>query len=186
MNKLFLTCRNKKVLSLQPRNHYVAFHLAESYNALGDKAGAEEMYGKVLSIMSKSGTSAVKLGKLLISQKRYFEAVPILLSGVEYNPHLVEGLQLLKKCYAELGNTEKVNEMVRLVTSKTAENKLTAQSLVKKALKEVISEGSAELAGKYLRRAVEVDPENDEARLQLGILIVDNHQMPYFLKGKQM
>ena len=180
------TIRNKKALSLQPSSRFAALHLAESYITLGDKASAEKMYHQVLSLSPKSPSSVTKLGELLLSQERYSEAVPVLMNGIEHNPHLVEGLKILEKCYVALGNMKNARELHRLAERRAAENKVSARTLVDKASAELGQGGDAELAEKYLKRAVDVDPENKEAKLKLGMLIVDRKQMALYLKAKQL
>lgn len=143
------------------------------------------MYRKVLSLAPKSKNSLIKLSKILMSQKRYTEAIPVLLSGIEQMPHLIEAIELLEKCYAAIGNPNKVGEMSRMAAARTVENKRTAKALFQKALVEN-DKGDLDQALKYLSRAADVDPENNEAKLFYGVLVVDNHQTSQYSRAKQM
>jgi tetratricopeptide (TPR) repeat protein len=94
----------------QPRAYY---QLALVLQAKQDKDGAKQELAKALAVDGHYAPARVEMGRLLLGQSRFSEAVDQLTLAVKDNPSSEQAYFLLAKAYAGLGEKDKSDEMAR-------------------------------------------------------------------------
>jgi tetratricopeptide (TPR) repeat protein len=98
----------------QPRTYC---QLALALQLKQDQAGAEEQLAKALSIDGHYGPALIEMARIRLSQNHPAEAVTQLNLAIEDNPSSEQAYFLLAKAYAQLGDTEKSEEMAKRLVS---------------------------------------------------------------------
>ena len=114
----------------QPRTYY---QLALALGEKQDQAGEEHALEQALAADDHYAPAHYEIGKILMDENRPSDAVSHLIAAIQYNPNSEEACYLLVRAYADLGEKDKSNAMVkRLIalrkanrpgTEKSAENK---------------------------------------------------------------
>jgi Tfp pilus assembly protein PilF len=98
----------------QPRTYC---QLALALQSKQDQAGAEEQLAKALAIDSHYGPALIEMARIRLSQNHPAEAVTQLNLAVEDNPSAEQAYFLLAQAYAQLGDTQKSEEMAKRLVS---------------------------------------------------------------------
>jgi predicted Zn-dependent protease len=98
----------------QPRTYC---QLALALQSKQDQAGAEEQLAKALAIDSHYGPALIEMARIRLSQNHPAEAVTQLNLAVEDNPRAEQAYFLLAQAYAQLGDTQKSEEMAKRLVS---------------------------------------------------------------------
>ncbi len=94
----------------QPRTYY---QLALALQEKKDKDGAKQELEKAIAVDGHYAPARVEMGRLLLGQSRFSEAVDQLTLAVKDNSSSEQAYFLLAKAYAGLGEKEKSDEMAR-------------------------------------------------------------------------
>jgi tetratricopeptide (TPR) repeat protein len=102
----------------QPRTYY---QLALVLQAKQDKDEAKQQLEKAIAVDGHYAPARVEMGRLLLGQSRFSDAVDQLTLAVKDNPSSEQAYFLLAKAYAGLGEKDKSDEMAkRLVAVRNA------------------------------------------------------------------
>lgn len=109
----------------QPRTYY---QLALALRSKEDWTQEQQALNSALSIDGHYAPAQCEMGRILLEQHRPADAVSHLVTAVKYNPRAEEGYFLLAKAYANMGERDKSDEMVKRLVAVRKENRTTAQS----------------------------------------------------------
>ncbi len=110
----------------KPRTYH---QLALAQVILGDVNGARESLQQCVAADSKYAPAYTELGKLLLQQGRYAEAVEPLQKAIEYGPTQEFPYYFLTRVYARLGQKQQSDEMLeRYKSVKEANRKRPART----------------------------------------------------------
>jgi tetratricopeptide (TPR) repeat protein len=98
----------------QPRTYC---QLALALKSKQDQEGAEEQLAKALSIDSHYGPALIEMARIRLGQNQAAEAVTQLNLAIEGNPSSEQAYFLLAKAYAQLGDSQKSEEMAKRLVS---------------------------------------------------------------------
>jgi tetratricopeptide (TPR) repeat protein len=104
----------------QPRTY---FQLALVLRSKQDDAEEERVLEKALAADSHYAPAQCEMGRILLEEHRPSDAVNHLSAAIENNPRSEEAYFLLVKAYAELGEKDKSNEMVKRLVAVRKENR---------------------------------------------------------------
>jgi tetratricopeptide (TPR) repeat protein len=107
----------REAIQLAPDQPRTYFQLALVLRTKMDSAGEESALNQALAADNHYAPAHCEMGRMLIEQGRFEDAVIHLNSAVEYNPNSEEAYFLLVRAYAKLGQKDKAAAMEkRLVT----------------------------------------------------------------------
>lgn len=121
----------RAAIDLDPDQPRAYFQLALALRTKQDEAGEEHALEQALAIDDRYAPAHCEMGRILIEQHRLADAVPHLTSAVRYNPKSEEAYFLLAKTYKELGETDKSQQMVKLLETVRKENRPAASNMNK-------------------------------------------------------
>lgn len=104
----------------QPRAYYQLALMAHSHQ---DDAGEEKLLAESLAADRSYAPAHCEMGRLLVGQHRDADAVTQLNLAVQYNPQTEQAYYLLARAYADLGEKEKSDAMVKRFTEVRAANR---------------------------------------------------------------
>lgn len=104
----------------QPRTY---FQLALVLRSKEDDAGEQRALEQALAADSRYAPAQCELGRILLEEHSFADAVSHLSVAIQYNPRAEEAYFLLAKAYAGLGDKEKSNEMVKRLVAVRKENR---------------------------------------------------------------
>jgi tetratricopeptide (TPR) repeat protein len=104
----------------QPRSFY---QLALISRQQQDEAAEMKYLSLALSADDQYSPAYIELGRILIDQHEYSEAVTKLNLAAQYNPHAEQAYFLLSRAYASLGDRNKSTEMAKLYAKIREENR---------------------------------------------------------------
>jgi len=111
----------------QPRTYY---QLALVLRSKQDDAGERQALEKALTADDHYAPAHCEIGRILLEEDHPAEAVSHLLSAVQYNPRAEEAYFLLARAYANLGEKEKADDIVKRLQAVRAENRPGVRSNV--------------------------------------------------------
>ncbi|MFZ0302133.1 MAG: tetratricopeptide repeat protein [Terracidiphilus sp.] len=104
----------------QPRTYY---QLALVLRSKQDDAGERQALEQALAADNRYGPAHCEIARMLLDEHRPADAVGHLLSAIQYNPRFEKAYFLLARAYAELGERDKSEEMVKRLEAVRAENR---------------------------------------------------------------
>ena len=107
----------------QPRAYY---QLALIAHARQDDAGEQRLLEQSLAADKTYAPAHCEMGRLLVGQHHYDDAVTQLNLAIEYNPQTEQAYYLLARAYAALGETGKSDAMVKRYDQVRAANRRSA------------------------------------------------------------
>lgn len=105
----------------QPRTYY---QLALVLRSKQDETGEEHVLEQALAADGHYAPANCEMGRILVEQHRFAEAVSHLNLTIQYSPNSEEAYYLLAKVYARLGEKDKSNEMVKRLVAVQKANRL--------------------------------------------------------------
>jgi tetratricopeptide (TPR) repeat protein len=172
-------------LAIDGRDSPTLLSLGEVYLQHGDFDKARAMYARLGESKDAQAASLAGLGKVAFATHRYQEAIDDLEQALKLSPASSHLRQPLAMAYRELGDNEKAEENLKLVSRSGAEpgvadpmaDALDARVAATAALvrrgKRMGQAGRFDLAEPAFRAAVEGAPENADARANLGISLAN-------------
>jgi tetratricopeptide (TPR) repeat protein len=105
----------------QPRTY---FQLALVLHSKQDEAGEERVLEQALAADDHYAPANCEMGRILMEQHRFAEAVSHLNLAVQYNPNSEKAYYLLARVYGRLGEKDKSDEMVKRLVAVQKANRL--------------------------------------------------------------
>ncbi len=107
----------------QPRTY---FQLAQVLQAKQDEAGEQHALEEALATDSHYAPAQCEMGRILLEQHRATDAVDHLTAAIQSNPHSEKAYFLLARAYAQLGEKDKSDQMVKRLQAVKKENRPSA------------------------------------------------------------
>jgi tetratricopeptide (TPR) repeat protein len=104
----------------QPRTY---FQLALALQAKQDDSGEQHALEQALATDRTYAPAQCEMGRILLEEHRPADAVGHLVAAVQSNPHSEKAYFLLARAYAQLGQKEKSDEMVKRLLAVKKENR---------------------------------------------------------------
>jgi len=102
-----------EAIKLAPGEPRTYFHLALVYRTKNDTDDEEHALEQALAANDQYAPAHSELGRILIEQGRFEDAVNHLKLAVQYNPNSEQAYFLLVRAYAKLGEKDAAEEMVK-------------------------------------------------------------------------
>ncbi|MBI1956436.1 MAG: tetratricopeptide repeat protein [Acidobacteria bacterium] len=153
-------------LTLQPDDYRAEFNLAYAVSLLGRRAEAIRRYRNVLSREKDLAPAHLNLGILLLEDGNAAEAAEHLRVVVEQQPNNAKASFPLAQALSALHRTEEARALYERLLSLQPDN-----APAHLALGKLLAETDPAVAEKHLRRAIELDPSLEEARLLLATVL---------------
>jgi tetratricopeptide (TPR) repeat protein len=118
----------RQAIDLAPGQARSYYQLSLVLQSLQDEAGEKRALEGALAADSHYAPAHCELGRLLLESRRPADAVSHLAAAIQFNPHSEKGYFLLARAYAELGEKEKSNAMIKRLLAVKKENHLTAKN----------------------------------------------------------
>lgn len=155
-----------KSLEVNPDNDEAHYNLGRVYKAKGELATAEKHLKRAIEIDPKYALAYAELGALLAGQiDRAKEAVGMLQKAIEYEPNDGWSLAYLTHALRLLGEIEAADEQYRRLLDLWPDRSMPYWLYGNFLAEENDGCSAAEY---YLRKAVEIDPEDQWANFYLG------------------
>ncbi len=100
-------------ISIAPNQPRAYYQLALIAHARQDDAGEETLLEQSLAADRSYAPAHCEMGRLLVGQHRYSDAVAHLNLAIQYNPRTEQAYYLLARAYAALGDSDKSDAMVK-------------------------------------------------------------------------
>lgn len=113
----------RKAIKLAPDQPRTYFQLALALQAKQDQAGEEHALEKALETDRSYAPAQCEMGRILIEQHRPADAVDHLTAAIQSNPHSEKAYFLLARAYAQLGQKEKSDAMIKRLVAVKKENR---------------------------------------------------------------
>jgi tetratricopeptide (TPR) repeat protein len=186
-------------------NSAVLYNYGEIYRAMGDCRTAIEYYQRSLVIYRDNRSAYVKMGLCYQQRQNWDFATKAFLAALTLTPHSASLFNQIGYNYLRLGGTDKaeqyltqalkekpnyVKARVNLALLRHRQNRVDeAVRLLKQVLSErersadahaalgyiLAHSGRLAEAGPHIRRALELNPKHEQARLTLATLNIDAH-----------
>ena len=114
----------RKAIDLAPGQPRTYFQLALLLRTKQDEAGEEQALSQALAVDERYGPAQCELGRILLDDRHPAEAVGHLTSAIQDNPRFEKAYFLLARAYAQLGERDKSEEVVRQLAAVRKENQL--------------------------------------------------------------
>ena len=111
-----------KAIALAPDQPRTWFQLALLLRSKEDKAGEQQALTQALAVDEHYEPAQCELGRILLEDHHPAEAVPHLDAAIQDNPRFEKAYYLLARAYAQLGEHDKSEEVVRRLTAVRREN----------------------------------------------------------------
>ena len=115
----------RTAIALAPGQPRTYFQLALVLRAKQDEAGEQQALEQALTADRRYAPAQCELGRILLEGHHPADAVEHLNTAIEANPRSEEAYFLLVRAYAQLGNKDKSNEMVKRLLAVKKENRPT-------------------------------------------------------------
>lgn len=115
-----------RAIELAPDQPRTYFQLALALQAKQDEAGEEQALEQALETDSSYAPAQCEMGRVLLEEHRPGDAIDHLNAAVQSNPHSEKAYFLLARAYAQLGQKEKSNEMIKRLLAVKKENRPTS------------------------------------------------------------
>lgn len=113
----------RKAIALSPHQPRTYFQLALALQAKQDQDGEQTALEQALAADNRYAPAQCEMGRILLEEHRPTEAVPHLNVAVESNPRSEKAYFLLARAYAQMGEKEKSNQMVKQLLAVKKENR---------------------------------------------------------------
>ena len=123
-------------------------------------------------IPSKKGDIASLIARIYISEEKYDEAIAAMEDAKRENPNDIELMQAEANMYYNMGDKEKYNEIMEEVIKLAPDNASLYYNLGVNSA----DLGNKEKAMNYYQKAIELDPDMTEARLNMVALILSKER----------
>ena len=111
-----------KAIELDPSQPRTWFQLALLLRSKEDEAGEKQALTQALAVDGHYEPAQCELGRILLEDHHPAEAVPHLDAAIQDNPRFEKAYFLLARAYAQLGERDKSEEVVRRLTAVRKEN----------------------------------------------------------------
>jgi predicted Zn-dependent protease len=118
----------RSAIALAPDKPRTYFQLAQAMTANNDEAGSEDALKQALVSDSHYAPAHCELGRRLVEQQRFSEAVPYLNAAIQDNPAYETPYYLLARAYARMGQKEESEAVLRRFLAVKQANKKRAHS----------------------------------------------------------
>lgn len=115
----------RKAIELAPDQPRTYFQLALVLRAKQDETGERQALAQALAADNRYAPAQCEMGRILLEGHHPADAVDHLNTAIEANPRSEEAYFLLARAYAQLGQKEKSNEMVKRLQAVKKENQPT-------------------------------------------------------------
>jgi tetratricopeptide (TPR) repeat protein len=115
----------RKAIELAPDQPRTYFQLALVLRAKQDDAGEQRTLEQALAADSHYAPAQCEMGRILLEGHHPSDAVNHLNTAIEANPRLEEGYFLLARAYAQMGEKDKSDQMVKRLLAVKKENRPT-------------------------------------------------------------
>ncbi|HEX4038819.1 MAG TPA: tetratricopeptide repeat protein [Acidobacteriaceae bacterium] len=113
-----------KAINLAPQQPRTYFQLALLLRTKQDEAGEQQALAQALTVDQHYGPAQCEMGRILLEQDhRPAEAVGHLTTAIQDNPRFEKAYFLLARAYAQLGEQDKSEEIVKRLTAVRKENR---------------------------------------------------------------
>src|ERR1700728_1175518 len=113
-----------KAIDLAPSQPRTYFQLALLLRTKQDETGEQQALAQALAVDEHYGPAQCEMGRILLEQdRRPAEAVRHLTTAIQDNPRFEQAYFLLARAYAQLGEQDKSQEIVRRLTVVRKENR---------------------------------------------------------------
>ena len=160
----------EKLLEIYPDDPEALYYLAEAQIDSGETEKALESFRKSLAINPNNPDTLFNIGKLLVNFGQLDQAIKHLSDAIRINPQLIEAYLELGEVYKKQREFQKALQIYNELISKDLKD-FRPYCEAATILREGKNFSEAE---KYLRRALELSPENITIRKQLGAVIALN------------
>ena len=155
-----------KALKIDPDHDEAHYNLGCIYRAKGDFAQAEKHLKRSIEIDPKYALAYAELGQLLTGQtNRTKEAVGLLKKAIKFKPHDRWSIACLANAFWRLRKLKAADEQYRRLLELWPDDAMSYWCYGGFLASEGDDDATAE---QYLRKAVEIDPENAESNFYLG------------------
>jgi tetratricopeptide (TPR) repeat protein len=113
----------RRAIDLAPDQPRTYFQLALALEAKQDEAGEQHALEEALATDSHYAPAQCEMGRILLAEHRPADAVDHLLRAIQSNPHSEKAYFLLARAYAQLGEKEKSDQMVKRLQAVRKENR---------------------------------------------------------------
>lgn len=113
----------RQAINLAPEQPRTYFQLALALQAKQDKAGEEHALEQALETDNRYAPAQCEMGSILLEEHRPADAVDHLTAAIQSNPNSEKAYFLLARAYAQLGQKEKSDEMVKHLLALKKENR---------------------------------------------------------------
>lgn len=113
-----------KAIDLAPDEPRTWFQLALLLRTKQDQAGEQQALTQALAVDEHYGPAQCEMGRILLEDHHPAEAVDHLTSAIQDNPRFEKAYFLLARAYAQLGERDKSEQVVRRLTAVRKENQL--------------------------------------------------------------
>jgi tetratricopeptide (TPR) repeat protein len=113
-----------KAIDLAPSQPRTWFQLALLLRTRQDEAGERQALTQALAVDEHYGPAQCELGRMLLEDHQPADAVPHLTTAIQDNPRFEKAYFLLARAYAQLGERDKSEEVVRRLAAVRKQNQL--------------------------------------------------------------
>ncbi|HEX4309105.1 MAG TPA: tetratricopeptide repeat protein [Acidobacteriaceae bacterium] len=114
----------RKAIALAPNQPRTYFQLALLLRTKQDEHGEQQALTQALAVDEHYGPAQCEMGRILLEQEhRPADAVSHLATAIKDNPRFEQAYFLLARAYAQLGEQDKSQEIVRRLTAVRKENR---------------------------------------------------------------
>ncbi len=156
--------RYQAMLRANPRNAEALHYLGLAFRQLGDARSAEEFLGRALAIEPDHANTLSDLATLLTEEKRFEEALPRFRRALELAPYHTDALSNLASVLRRLSRPQEavaLLERLTVVLPRVAANFRRLGDMHSRV-------GDVDAAIVAYRRAIDLDPDDKLARVNLG------------------
>jgi tetratricopeptide (TPR) repeat protein len=117
-----------QAIDLSPDQPRTYFQLSVALQGKQDQSGEQQALEQALAADGHYAPAHCEIGRILLENHHPADAVNHLAAAIQYNPRSEKAYFLLAKAYAELGEKDKSNQMVKRLLAVRKENRLTAEN----------------------------------------------------------
>lgn len=114
----------RKAIELAPDQPRTYFQLAIVLRARQDKTGEQHALQQALALDDHYAPAQCEVGRMLLEDHRAADAVDHLTAAIQYNPRSEKAYYLLARAYAQMGEHDRSEEIVRRLMTVRKENQL--------------------------------------------------------------
>jgi tetratricopeptide (TPR) repeat protein len=154
------------ILRRDATNPLIYEHLGICYEQLGQILKAARLYQEAIQNKADTDQTLVKLGEIFLRLGNKSRAIEFMEQAASLNPSDLKNLDNLSTVYFEMGRPEDAERVLRAILAQDDHHSV-ANNLY--GILE-IQRGHEEQARRYFEKAIQFNPDLDQAYMNLGIL----------------